>query len=127
MVSLYNKARDAKLSEETDSDKANHGIALGELVCYIDETQAYSEVPPLFKITDLIHLYSNRLQQLGTNITGRVHSTMNNRILGYFSDLESHKQGWEIVVVFNKDIGQAVKKVCDHCKFFETCFKDNFP
>ena len=113
LVSLYNKARDAKSSEETNTDRANHGIALAELVCYIDETRADSEVAPLFKMTDLTNLDSNRFQQLGTNITGRVHSTrLKNRILGYFPDLEAHKQGRELVLVFNKDIGQALKKVC---------------
>ena len=64
--------------------------------------------------TDLTNLYSNRLRQLGTDITGRVHSTrLKNRILGYFADLEAHKQGREIVPVFNKDIGQALKKACE--------------
>lgn len=116
LVSLYNKARDVKLSEETDTDidRANHGIALAELVCYIDETRAGdSDVAPLFKMTDLTNLYSNRLQQLGTNI--RVHSTkLKNRILCYFPDMEAHKQGREIVLVFNKDIGQALRKACEH-------------
>ena len=44
LVSLYAKARNSKLSEEPDTDRANHGIALAELVCYIDETRADSEV-----------------------------------------------------------------------------------
>lgn len=114
LVSLYNKARGVKLSEETDTDidRVNHGIALAELVCYIDETRADSDVAPLFKMTDLTNLYSNRLQQLGTNI--RVHSTkLKNRILGYFPDMEAHKQGREIVLVFNKDIGHALRKACE--------------
>ena len=109
LVSLYNKTRDAKLSKETDLDRANHGIALAKLVCYIDEIRAENEV--VLKMLDLTNLYSNKFQQLGTNITRRVHSTrLKNRILGYFPEIEGHKQGREVVLVFNKDIGQALKK-----------------
>ena len=77
-MSLYNKATDAKsVSKETDTDRANHVNARAE--CYIDETRADSEVASLLKMTDLTNLYSNRIQQLGTNITGRV--------LGYFPEM----------------------------------------
>ena len=107
-MSLYNKATDAKsVSKETDTDRANHVNARAE--CYIDEIRAENEV--VLKMLDLTNLYSNKFQQLGTNITRRVHSTrLKNRILGYFPEIEGHKQGREVVLVFNKDIGQALKK-----------------
>ncbi len=37
LVSLYNKAGGTKLNEDPDQDDVNHGIALAELVSYIEE------------------------------------------------------------------------------------------
>lgn len=116
LTSLYNKARDARSSSDSnDYDRANHSIALADLVSYIDETRTSNEIAPVFKMVDLCNLYSKRVQQLGTNITGRVHSTdLKNRLLAYYPDLEAHKSGRETILVFNEDIAQALRKACDN-------------
>ena len=72
-------------------------------------------VAPVLKLTDLVNLYSTRLEQLGTHVTGRVHSTkLKNRLLGYFQDMDAHKQGREVVLVCNEDVGAALGKACEH-------------
>ena len=72
-------------------------------------------VAPIFKLSDLATPYSNRLEQLGTIVSGRVHSTkLKDRILSYFPDMEAHIQGREVVLIFNKDIGIALGKACEH-------------
>ena len=114
LVSLYNKARDTKRTLD-DQDDINHGIALGELVSYIDDARIDSHVAPVFKLADLISLYSNRVKQLGTVLPGRVHSTkLKYRIMAYFSDMEEHKPGRDVLLAFNEDIGSALHKACEH-------------
>lgn len=114
LASLYNKARGTKMNEDPDEDDVNHGIALAELVSYIEEARMDSAVSPVFKLIDLATLYNTRLEQLGTVMTGRVHSTeLKNRILRYFPDLEEHKQGRDILLAFRQDVGAALRKACE--------------
>ena len=43
----------------------------------------------VFKLTDLVNLYSTRLKQRGTDVVGHIHSTkLKDRIFGYFLDME---------------------------------------
>ncbi|XP_014664507.1 PREDICTED: uncharacterized protein LOC106806883 [Priapulus caudatus] len=112
LASLYNKTRETK-SQESNVDDVNHGIAFAGLVTYIEEVRMDNLVAPVFKLTDLVNLYSTRLAQLGTHVTGRVHSTqLKNRILSYFPDMDAHKQGRDVILVCNGDIGAALGKAC---------------
>ena len=115
LVSLYNRARESKASDVTDPVCVNEGIAFAELVSYIEDSQKDSLVAPVFKLADLVNLYATRLKQLGTDVVGRVHSTkLKDRILGYFQEMEAHKKGRDMILIFNKDVGAALKKACDH-------------
>ena len=116
LVSLYNRTREAKTcTTESDVDALNQGIAFAELVSFIEEARIDDLVIRIFKLSDLANLYSNRLKQLGTLLSGHVHSTkLKNRLLSYFPDMEAHMQGREIVLVFNKDLGAALGKACEH-------------
>ena len=110
LTSLYNKARDAKFCEETESDAINHGIAFAGLVSYIEECLMSDQVAPVFKMVDLANLYTNRLDQLGTSVTNRVHTTrLKERILAYFPDMAAYKQGHDIMISSNMDIGSALR------------------
>ena len=96
LVSLYNRARETKSNEE---DAVNHGITLAEVVSYIEDTRMDELVSPVFKLTDLVKFYSTRLEQLGTKVSERIPSTkLKNSILGYFPDMEAHKQGQDTVI-----------------------------
>ena len=91
LVSLYNKVRDADAkTAEPDPDRMNHAVALAELVTYIEEARTDALVAPVFVLADLAALYTMRMEQLGTIITGRVHSTK-------LPDLEEHKQGRDVL------------------------------
>ena len=115
LVSLYNRARETKLSDDFDVDSVNHGIAFAELVSYIEDSRMDNLVASVFKLTDLVNLYSTRLKQLGTDVTERIHSTkLKDRLLGYFQDIEAHKQGRDEVLISNKDVGSALSKACEH-------------
>ena len=114
LVSLYNKATSLQDKQKIDTtDKVNHGIALAELLSFIDETRMDEEHAPVFKLADLVKLYSNRLDQLGVEQHVRPHSTeLKNRILAQFPDLTAHKEGRDILLAFDKDVGPALRKVC---------------
>ena len=83
-----------KSSQESDVYTVNHGIGLAELVSYIEDAHMNALVALVFKLTNLENQYSTRLKQLGTKEVGRIHSSkLKNLILGYFPDMEVHKQG----------------------------------
>jgi len=117
LVSLYNRvrAKEAKPSSDSDVYTMNEGIAFAELVSYIEDCCLDSTTAPVFKLADLVNMYSTRLIQLGTDVVERVHSTkLKNRILNYFHDMEAHKKGRDVMLAFNKDIGHALSMACDH-------------
>ena len=48
-------------------------------------------------------------------MTGRMHSTrLKDRLLSHFTHMEVHKQGRDVVLVCNEDIGDALQKTCEH-------------
>ena len=63
---LYNKTNRKQAGDDFDNtEKQLHGIALAELVAFIEEAYLDSENEiPLFKLADLVKMYSSRLQQL---------------------------------------------------------------
>ena len=117
MHKKYNKARNLDKSTEDRTDAVNHGLAFAGIVSYIEEICLHESIAPIFKLSKLTKLYTKRLEQLGTTITVRVHPTkLKDRILNYFPDMEAHKhgRGRYVVLVYNKDIGEALHKACEH-------------
>ena len=116
LAALYNKVNRKQFGDDFDNtEKQLHGIALAELVAFIEEAYLDSENEiPLFKLADLVKMYSSRLQQLGVTINGCVHSTeLKNRILASIDDLTSYRKGRDVFLVFNPDIGSALVNACD--------------
>ena len=59
-----------------------HSQAFAELICYLEDSCIDTQVAPVFKLSDLVKLYSTRLMQLGCDTVGYVHSTkLKNKIL----------------------------------------------
>ena len=55
------------------------------MVSYIEDAQADSDIVPVFRLADLVKIYSARVEQLGTCLHGRVNSThLKDKILAYF-------------------------------------------
>ena len=113
LVSLYNRAS-RQTKESDDTYTISQGIALAELVAYIEDARADSEISPIFKLADLARMYSTRVEQLGTHV-GRVNSTLlKHRILAHFPDLQAHKEGRDVLLIFTDDVGPAMKKACEY-------------
>ena len=66
-----------------------------ELIGYIEETQMNAkDVAPIFKMTYIFQLYTDRLRELGVDVSGRIHSTdLNNRTLVNVPCVNAYKQG----------------------------------
>jgi hypothetical protein len=112
LAEYYRKAKNAatEIIPET-KDQQLYGIALAELVAYIEESRAESDSVSVFKLVDLVNLYSSRLKQLGVETPDRVHSThLKNRILSHFPDMQAHPEGRDVLLVFNTDIGAALRE-----------------
>ncbi len=76
--------------------------------------RAENESVPVFKLKDLVAMYSSRVKQLGTSLNGRINSThLKDRILAHFPDLQALKDGRDIILIFNEDIGPAMRKACE--------------
>ena len=114
LVSLYNLAASVKNDSATGkTDEINQGIALTELVAYIEDSRLDESIAPVFKHYDLTKLYSTRLQQLGVEEV-KPHSTrIQDRILAQLPHLRASREGQDILLTFNADVGPALHKTCD--------------
>ena len=64
----------------------------------------------MFRLAALAEMYSTRLQQLGGDVSSRIHSTdLKYRIMVNVPWLQAHKQGRDVLLVFNHDIDMALE------------------
>ncbi|KAJ8380702.1 hypothetical protein SKAU_G00014800 [Synaphobranchus kaupii] len=111
---LYNKARQAVANYGHEEEAQLHGIAFAELVAFMEERRS-DDCAPVFKLADQGDLYQVRLEQLGATVGNRIHTTrLKNRLLSELPDLMAHSQGRDTLLTFQDDIGDALKKACDH-------------
>ena len=72
------------------------------------------DIAVVFKLSELTKLYQSRLQQLGVYVKQRIHSThLKERILCHVPDFKAYKEGRNVLLAFQKDIGPALKRACD--------------
>lgn len=126
LAAMYKKAkRNSESSDtQTESESLSHSIALAELIAYIEDRKCES-VSPIFKLTDLAGLYSERLQQLGVDSDKRVHTTrLKTRIMAHFPDLQSYTEGKgrHVYLAFKEDVAFAMKLAfSDQCDDDAVC------
>ena len=112
-MDLYNRKRALKEKTQEDSmTQCIHGAVLAELVAYIEETKLQESVLPVFKLADFSRLYTNRMEEQDVKVEGRVHSTRLKQ--NTLSDSRhASKEGREVLLVFNKDVGVVLRQVCE--------------
>ena len=67
----------------------------------------------MFKLRDLVNLYNKQVEQLGFT-EYEVHKTrLKERLLAHVPDLQAYKEGREMYLAFNQDIGPAIRKAID--------------
>ena len=117
LIALYNRMRKhckdvANFS--SDNSMSVEAVALAELVSYMEESALDEDTVPVFKLSDLIKLYTERLRQLGFEVSGRINSTrFKNRLLTAAPDLSAHVSGKEVFLTYNSDIGTAITFACE--------------
>lgn len=111
LVGLYNRIRQVrKCSEKDKRQESLEGIALAELVSYIEETRTSDDGIHIFKLSHLLKLYKFRLSQLNAYVPDRVNSTrLKERLLFQLPHLKANHQGREILLGFDEDIGAALQ------------------
>ena len=110
MTSLSNRIRKHNALQENNyvENKAD-SLVLAELVSYIEEFRQ-EETLPVFKLSDLGRLYESRLKEQDPDVSGKVNTTrLKDRLINVIPDLRAQAQGRDVMLMFNSDIGQAIK------------------
>lgn len=115
LTSLYNSARSLESdtnngTSDVEQKRPLEAIAFAELTMFVEESVA--EGTTVFLLSDLVKLYTTRLQQLqlSLHVQGRVNSTrLKERLMAQIPDLYAHTDGKEVRLAFTKDVGQALK------------------
>ena len=108
---LYKSAANKQLEGNFSAhERKLRGVAFGEVVAFIEESLlTATEEIPIFKLSDLIKLYTSKLSALGVELDTRVHSTrFKNRLLSQFEDMSSYNDKKEVILAFNYDVGEAL-------------------
>ena len=118
LVALYNRTKRSRHENtQENAERQYQGITLGKLVSYIEEIRAESTMSiPVFKLTELAKLYSDRLEELGAKIMGPIHTTqLKDRILANIPDMQAHKHDRNVLLAFNEDTGTVLNNAygCD--------------
>lgn len=102
IVALYNRERahlnaqeTQQNAEELDTQKI-YPIVFSELVTYVNEMRNASEegsAPVIFKLADLVSLYSQRLEQLGVESPVVNRTRLKEQLLLGIPELEAHRKG----------------------------------
>ena len=89
-------------------------LAFSELIKYIVETKSSKEFPSIIKLADMVQLYKQRLEQLGIEKPDVNSTRLKEKLLAEISEMEAHKQGRDVILVFEEDIGLALSQASDY-------------
>ncbi|CAH1160137.1 unnamed protein product [Phaedon cochleariae] len=115
LVKLYNKCRRVQPSDEEPEEHGKvEAMVLAELITYIESARGDTN-SPVFKMTDLVNMYTERLNQMGIDVQGRIHSTkLKDRILTQINDLRSFRKGRDSYLVFDSELEDVIQKAYQH-------------
>ena len=74
ITSLYKRAETVCKDQAADTKFQLEGIALVELITYIEEARESSDAITVFKLVDLANMYTSRMEQLGADTEAPVHT-----------------------------------------------------
>ena len=80
LAALHNRERAYQLAKNKDTNGVNLGkeelpLVFSELLTYVTETRNNSDEPVVFRPTEMVRLYKQRLQQFVTTVLTVVNST----------------------------------------------------
>ena len=101
-----------KVSQDQDAsdDQICKGIALAELISYIEEKRQDEDVK-VFRFADLVKLYTDRLNQLGVDVAARVNSKhLKDRILMHLPRMKAYKEERDVFMACEEDVGSILRE-----------------
>ena len=91
LCALYSRVRLASPRDNDGVEACMHGIAFAKLVVFLEDTSSDEDSAAVFRISDLVRLYEDRLEHLGVTVGSRIHSTsLLNRLIAEFPELRAH-------------------------------------
>lgn len=78
------------------------------------ETKSSSEGLSVFRLADMVHLYWQRLEQLGVEAPDVNSTRLKDKLLAELPELEVHKQKRDILLAFQNDVGLALSQASDY-------------
>ena len=107
LVSLYNKVRSLQATS-TNEYFSNEGIAIAQVVDYIQAEQEKSDKPVL--LSKLSKLYQQKLKDLGMS-QQRINSHhLKNRMLALCPELKSYQEGKYVYLASDHDVANLLKE-----------------
>ena len=119
LADLYNRERTyfrstKRQEQEQTLEEDAHPLVFSELVIYIVETKSSCEGPAVFRLADMVQLYSQRLEQLGVEAPYVNSTRLKEKLLAEIPELAAHKQGKHVLLAFQKDVGLALSQASDY-------------
>jgi len=110
LTSFYTRYRSSMRQKKAITGETKlsfESIALAELISYIEEMRETED--SIIKLSDLVHLYKGRLEQLGEDTSQRINATrLKEKLLTQLPDLEAHKSKYEVIMSFKENIGDTL-------------------
>lgn len=119
LTDLYNRERTyirttMRQEQYQKLEEDVHPLAFSELVIYIVESKSSCDGPVVFRLADMVQLYRERLEQLSAKAPDVNSTRLKEKLLAEIPDLEAHKQGRDVLLAFQKDVGLALSQVSDY-------------
>lgn len=119
LVAIYSATAgvkaNGKLKNKVRGQDNQCSRVFAELVAFIEDTLATREeqtASPVFKLSDLVGLYTDRLAQLGVARPSVHAARLMDRVLARFPELEVYEDGCDIFFICSKDFDVQLWKAC---------------
>jgi len=122
LLALYEQA--SRKQNTTDTGEQAHprnpniepeSLALAEVIAYIEDCKLVERTPSVFKLSDLINMYSSNLERYSGSPIAKVHSTrFKDRLLESCPYLTAAVHGRDVLVTFDEHVGHALHRLTEH-------------
>ena len=113
LTMLYRRAEYARRENIPEEEKPQRleGIAMAEVVTFIEESRKTGAELPTFRLADLAKIYTSALEQLGMKTTAKLNTYhLKERIVHRVPSLEYFNKGRDVYLVFREDVGNVLQK-----------------
>jgi hypothetical protein len=113
---FLNRARSHERSCSTDEQdlyRLTYGSVIAELVSYMEDMFIYGATSPVFKLSDITKLCTDRMTSLGVKSESINRTRLKDDLISLVPGLREDKCGREVILSFEPDVGNAIRDACD--------------